>query len=139
MPDKIRILETMPLFENLSHKELEKIADLLHLVDVKKDEILTREDDLAREFYIILEGEYKITFKNGKFVTLKKRGDFIGWATIIAASRYMGTGSAVTNGQAFKLNGHDFMDLLVSDADIGNKIMANGSALAAKGKPFTQD
>jgi CRP-like cAMP-binding protein len=95
-----------------------------------------KQNDVAKEFYIILSGKYEINFKNGKSITLDKQGDFIGWATIIAAPIYLGTGVALTDGEALKLSRQDFMDLLISDSEIGNKIMANGSKIASK-KVFT--
>lgn len=132
MFNEINILRTMPIFKNIEIGKLEKIFNLLHLVKVKKGDVLIKEDDIARNFYILLSGQYKITFKNGKHITLDKKGEFLGWATIIAAPKYLGTGVALTDGDAFKLTRQDFMDLLISDAEIGNQIMANGSELAAK-------
>lgn len=136
MLSEIRILESMPLFKNLAPEELEKIAKLLHPVKVNKDDVLIEEDDVARNFYIILKGEYKITFPNGNEMLLNKTGEFIGWATIIAAPKYMGTGVSLREGEALKLSGQDFLALLRSDADLGHKIMKNGSDLAAKKRAF---
>lgn len=138
MLSEIRILETMPLFKNLSPEELEKIARLLHPVKITRGDTLIKEAGVAKNFYIILAGEYKITFPDENSITLKKTGDFVGWATIIAAPKYIGTGVALTDGEALKLSGQDFMRLLRSDADLGNKIMANGSELASKGKSFNK-
>ena len=136
MLSEIEILRSMELFSTLKPEELEKIAALLHPVKVNKGHVLTQEKELARYFYIILSGAYKISSESGHEITLKTRGEFIGWATIIAAPRYLGTGVAMTQGEVLKLSGQDFMRLLQSDADLGTRIMEKGSELAAKGQPF---
>ncbi len=139
MLSEIRILESMQLFKDLSPEELEKIARLLHLVKFNKGDILIQEGDVAKNFFIILTGEYKIAFPNENFLSLNKKGNFIGWSTIIAGHKYLGTGTALTDGEALKLSGQDFIRLLRSDADLGNKIMANGSHLASKKRPFARN
>ncbi len=136
MLTEIQLLKSMELFDTLKPEELEKIADLLHPVKITKGQELITSGKTARDFFIILSGKYKIIFKNGNFITLENTGDFIGWATIIAVPRYIGTGVALTDGELLKLSGQDFLALLRSDADLGNKIMAKGSELVSKGKPF---
>lgn len=136
MLSEIEILRSMELFKSLHPEELEKIAVLLHPLNVNKDQILTVEGELARNFFIILSGRYKISSKTGHEIFLSHVGDFMGWATIIAAPVYLGTGMALTQGEVLKLSGQDFMRLIISDADLGTKIMKNGSEIVAAGKPY---
>ena len=136
MLDEIRVLEKMPLFSGLSAKELEKVAGILHLTDVKKDQMMTVIGKPAINFFIVYKGKYRVTFADGKSVTLDRRGDFMGWASMVGDPEYIGDGVALTDGEMFKVSRDDFLALLVSDASIGNRVMANGSDLAAKGKPF---
>ncbi|MBU0993481.1 MAG: cyclic nucleotide-binding domain-containing protein [Proteobacteria bacterium] len=136
---EIEILKSMALFSTLDPDELEKIAGLLHPLKINKGQVLTEEGDVARDFFIILSGKYKISSKTGHEIILRHTGDFIGWATIIAGPKYLGTGVALAQGEVLKLSGQDFMRLLQSDADLGNKIMKKGSDLASSGKPFVNE
>lgn len=135
MLNEIEILRSMELFKSLNSEELEKIAVLLHPLNVNKDQILTMEGEPAKNFYIIVSGRFKISLTTGNDIVLSHVGDFIGWATIIAAPTYLGTGVALTQGEVLKLSGQDFMRLLISNADLGGKIMKNGSEIVAAGKP----
>ena len=135
MLNEIEILRSMELFKSLNSEELEKIAVLLHPLNVNKGQILTMEGEPAKNFYIIVSGRFKISLTTGNDIVLSHVGDFIGWATIIAAPTYLGTGVALTQGEVLKLSGQDFMRLLISNADLGGKIMKNGSEIVAAGKP----
>ncbi|MDX9788093.1 MAG: cyclic nucleotide-binding domain-containing protein [Desulfobacterales bacterium] len=136
MLQEIAILKSMALFSTLNATEIEKVAELLHSVNVKKGQVLTEEGALARNFFIILSGRYKIFSRSGHEIILSQTGDFIGWATIIAAPKYLGTCVALSSGEVLKLSKQDFMGLIQSDAGIGNKIMKKGSELAFTGEPF---
>ncbi len=130
------VKNTIALWYNGAHYDyLEPVAIDLTI----PDEVLTQKGEAAKQFYIIISGEYKISFKDNNFVTLGKTGEFIGWATLIAAPNYIGTSVALTDGELLTLSGRDFLRLLQSDADLGNKIMEKGSEMAAKGKSFTKE
>lgn len=135
MLQEIVILKSMPLFSNLTSEELEKVAGLLHPVNVSKGQVITEEDALAKNFFIVLSGKYKLSSRRGHEFILRNPGDFIGWATIIAAPKYMGTCVALSSGEVLRLSKQDFMRLLLSDADLGNKIMKKGSELAIAVEP----
>lgn len=133
---EIDMLKKMPIFKNLKPGKLEQIVNLLRPIDFEKGDILIKENEDAKDFYIILSGEYKLTSKKGNQIILNKPGEFIGWATIIAAPVYLGTGIALTKGEALKLTREDFMQLIIQDSEIGSQIMANGSIMAGSKEPF---
>ncbi len=123
MPTDISTLESLEIFEELSSDDLAEISALLHAVRVGEGEVLTRRGDTAHTFYIVLSGNYMIYFKGGKAFTLHNRGDMIGVATILTPFRYRGTTVALTDGEALAMAGDKFLELIQSNASLGDKLL----------------
>ena len=56
----IKVLENIPIFENLSERELEKIARLTHERNYKKDEQIFKKLAPAEGMYVIINGTVEI-------------------------------------------------------------------------------
>ncbi|MEW6508854.1 MAG: Crp/Fnr family transcriptional regulator [Bacteroidota bacterium] len=62
----IEILQSFPLFSELSSQQLNNIASISKILNYKKNEIIFREGDPYKGFFILLKGSvkiYKISFK----------------------------------------------------------------------------
>jgi CRP-like cAMP-binding protein len=70
-------LSKVPLFSNLSKRELQFIASKADEVDVKAGQKLTTQGRPADTFYVLLDGEANVDIDGQKRRTLKE-GDFFG-------------------------------------------------------------
>ena len=116
-------IKTMELFSTFDPEEIEQIVELMQPVKVTEGECLIQIGQTANLFYINLNAHFMISFKDGRAFTLHKKGDIIGMATMLAPYQYKGAAVALTNGDVLSINGDDFLRLIQSNTNIGDKIM----------------
>ena len=58
---KVDALAKAPLFAALSRQELGELAKATEDLEVEEGKTLTREGDLGREFFVIVDGEVSVT------------------------------------------------------------------------------
>ncbi len=129
-------LKSLDLFPDLNHAELEQIASLMHQIRVTEGEVLMRRDDPAHTFFIILSGNFMIYFKESRAFTLHKKGDIMGWSTVVTPFRYTGTAVALTDGAVLSMPGQEFFRLIQSNSVLGDKIMKIINKIIAERMPF---
>lgn len=136
MHTETQILKSMDLFMDLKPDELEKVASLMHPTRVTEGEILSEIGRPAYNFYVVLSGNYLLSFDDGRAVTLHEAGDVIGWATLAGGATYIGTGTALTNGEVLTMKSEDFLQLLQGESELGDKLMQKNRELQKKMMPF---
>lgn len=94
---KIELLRRVPLFNQCRGQPLEAISQLTDEVDVPDGYTLMRQGDLAREFFLIVEGKVRIE-RDGTAVTTLGPGDYLGEIALLSEGRR--TATAVTEGPA---------------------------------------
>ena len=62
---KVQALKGAPLFESLSRKDLTQLARVSEDLEVEPGKVLCREGEIGHEFFVIVEGEIKVTRKGG--------------------------------------------------------------------------
>lgn len=75
--DKAEVLSKVPLFQNLSKRDLEQVSKIADEVESKPGEVLMRQGEIGREFVLILDGGVRVE-RNGKVVARRGGGDFLG-------------------------------------------------------------
>lgn len=123
MTTEINILESLGIFEGLNHEELEHLASLMNPVKVKEGETLARRGQTAHTFFVILSGNFMLHFKDGRAVTLHKKGDIMGWSTVVTPFQYRGTAVAMTDGEVLTMSGQEFLRLIQENSALSDKIM----------------
>ena len=76
-------LRKVPLFSNLSKKNLAEIVGIADVVERPAGEVLVKEDALSFEFLMILEGQAKAE-QCGKLLGRLSQNDFFGEISLIA-------------------------------------------------------
>lgn len=132
MPIDVKILKTLDLFANLDYKLLEELASMMNRVKATEGEVIGRRGEPARTFGIVLSGNFMIYSKDGRAYTLHKKGEIMGWSTLIAPFYYTGTAVALTKGEILTLHGEDFLLLIQSNSEAGDKIMKKISPIFAE-------
>jgi CRP-like cAMP-binding protein len=136
MPASLELLKSIEMFSTFTQEELEKIAPLVNPIKVMEGEILARRGYRARTFFIVINGNFMLSFENGKAITLHNKGDIMGWSTLIAPFQYRGTVIALTKGEVLTLPGQEFYLLLQSESALSSKIMDEINSIIASRTPY---
>ncbi|MBU1162856.1 MAG: cyclic nucleotide-binding domain-containing protein [Proteobacteria bacterium] len=137
MSTDIQTLKSLDLFADLNFGELEKIASLMHMMKVTEGEVLTRKGESARTFFIVLSGNFMLSFKKDRSFTLHNKGNIIGWSTVVTPFQYRGTAIALTDGLVLSMPGQEFLRLIQSDSTLGDKIMRKINKIVSERMPYT--
>lgn len=136
MPASLELLKSIELFSTFTQEELEKIAPLVNPMKVMEGEILARRGYRARTFFIVIKGNFMLSFENGKAITLHNTGDIMGWSTLVTPFQYRGTVIALTKGEVLTLPGQEFYLLLQSESVLSSKIMDEINSIIASRTPY---
>jgi CRP/FNR family transcriptional regulator, cyclic AMP receptor protein len=120
---KVDALARAPLFRQLSKHELGELAKATEDLEVEEGKVLTREGDLGREFFVIVDGEVSVT-KEGKEIRRLGPGDFFGEIALVYDNpRRTATVTATTPLRFFVLTRQSFRSLLEHQPGIEEKVM----------------
>ncbi len=136
MSVEIEKIQDLNLFQGLNEEEINHIAELITPLLVTEGEELARAETPAQYFFIILSGNFMVSFKNNRAITLHKKGEIMGWSTLISPFYYTGTLTALTNGEVLSIYTNDLMELIQNSSDFGNKIMGVVHQIMQERMPF---
>ena len=121
---KVDALAKAPLFAALSRQELGELAKATEDLEVEEGKTLTREGDLGREFFVIVDGDVSVT-QDGNEIRRLGPGDFFGEiALIYDNARRTATVTASSPLRFFVLTRQSFRSLLEHQPEIEEKVMA---------------
>ena len=132
---KVQALKRAPLFADLSRKELADLARVTEDLEVPAGEVLCKEGDTGREFFVIVEGETDVT-SNGKRVAERGGGDFVGEIALLEDTSRTATVTAKTPLRLFVLTREDFRSLVRENPKVERKVM---QALARRVVELSRD
>jgi len=114
-------LRSIPLFEGLSKKEIERLSRMADEVDLPEGKVLAAEGRFAYEFFIIEEGSASVT-RGGQHVGDLGPGDFFGEIGLLESERR--TASVVTTSPmvAIVMTGRDFQSMAEELPRVGEQI-----------------
>jgi len=75
-------LARVPLFANLSKKDLKHISSLATTIKVNAGRVLADQGQPGREFIIVLDGEAEVR-RDGEIVAKRSSGDFFGEISLL--------------------------------------------------------
>jgi CRP/FNR family transcriptional regulator, cyclic AMP receptor protein len=119
---KVQALKRVPLFQDLSRKELTELARHTDDLEVEPGKVLTKEGETGQEFFVIVEGEIDVTSK-GKRVALRGGGDFVGEIALLENTPRTATVTAKTPVRLFVLTRQDFRRLVDENRSVEQKVM----------------
>jgi len=132
---KIQALKRAPLFAGLSRKELAQLARVSEDVEVELGKALVKEGETGQEFFVIVDGNVKITRK-GRRVAKRGPGDFVGEIALLEDIPRTATVTAETRVRLFVLTRKDFRHLLDEHPGVERKVLR---ALARRVVELTSD
>jgi CRP/FNR family transcriptional regulator len=122
--DKVEFLSEIPLFESCSDKSIQSIAEQTRTRKFNAgDEIIAEGSQKTMGFYIILDGEAKVT-RGEHHLGDYGPGDYFGEiALLLDDSPRTATVTAVTAMTVLALTRWDFKALLKTNPEIGVEVM----------------
>jgi CRP/FNR family transcriptional regulator len=109
--DKLELLKRAPLLEGLGRREIEEVGRLAEEVDVPAGQVLMREGDTGREFFMLVDGAVAIV-RNGTRVRTMAPGDFFGEIALLAEGPRTATATAETPSKLLVLGHREFHSLM---------------------------
>jgi CRP/FNR family cyclic AMP-dependent transcriptional regulator len=119
---KVELIRHVPLFSQLSGRELQQIAGLADEIDLREGKVMTQEGRAGREFFVLLEGKADVT-KNGRRINRLRDGDFFGEIALVSRSPRTATVTATTPVRALVITDRSFRRLLDESPKIQIKVM----------------
>ena len=97
----------------LDEEDLSKLADCGKILELSPDQVLFNEGDPANSFYVVLEGQIKITKQLGEseiVVTMHRRGEFTGDLSMLTGGVSQATATSIDRSMVIEFD--DFKELL---------------------------
>jgi CRP/FNR family transcriptional regulator, cyclic AMP receptor protein len=116
-------LARVPLFEGLSRKELQLVANLSSYLERPAGSVLTREGQPGHEFIVVLEGEVEVS-RNGKVVTTGGPGTYVGEIALLDHRPRTATVVATTAVQIEVIGQREFAGLIADVPEISQKLLS---------------
>jgi CRP/FNR family transcriptional regulator, cyclic AMP receptor protein len=110
-------------FGGLSRNELRQLAKATEDMEVEEGKTLTREGEAGSEFFVIVDGEVKVT-KDGADVRSLGPGDFFGEIALLEDRPRTATVTATTPLRFFVLTRQSFRSLLAKQPELEDKVVS---------------
>lgn len=98
----VAMLQTIPLFGNLTETQLEKIANLCSEKPISCGETFFKEGEPGKTFFVVPRGEIEVLLTVGKDALACLKwvgvGEILGIQALVPPYRYSSTGRSVTEG-----------------------------------------
>jgi CRP-like cAMP-binding protein len=115
-------LVTVPLFSELSKRELKRCAQVAKAVTFDRGDVIAEEGEEGLAFYVILEGEAKVQ-RRGRTVATLLPGDHFGEISLIDGGPRTASVIAATPLRCLSLLRWDFRQLLEKDPVLVPKLL----------------
>ena len=135
---KTDLLSRVPLFSQLSKRELEFVASRADEVEAPKGQTLTTQGRLGDSFYVLLDGEADVAIDGEPRRTLKT-GDFFGETSMLDRGLATATITTRTPARLLVMSHAQFRDAIKSSDGLLVKVLAAmgerlRADMAAKGR-----
>ena len=114
--DKLSLLQSVPIFSDLSPSDLNKIAERMIRRTYTKGQMILLEDDLGQTFFVLGGGSVKITrlSDDGREVILAMLGesDFFGEMSLLDGAGRSANVVALESSEVLTLARNDFLEIL---------------------------
>jgi CRP-like cAMP-binding protein len=116
------ILAYVPLFHDLSKREIKKIASLCDVGDYMAGASVVKQGDPGDAFYVVLKGQAKVT-SNGRFIARLVPGDHFGEIAVLDGGERTATVTSETPMTLVILRRKELIKALRGDADLSLHMM----------------
>ena len=122
----LQALGHIPIFENLTKKELEEVARLIHERAYKSNESVFKKLAPAEGMYVIMSGFVEINDPDsGVVFTSLESGDFFGELALLDEEPRSASAIATQPSELIGFFRTDLLTLMKRSPELGNKILMN--------------
>jgi CRP-like cAMP-binding protein len=118
----IDLLAQVPLFAALSRRHLKKLAEHADLVSFRARETIVKTGQPGGTFYVILEGEAKVT-RGAKSIGRLEPGDFFGEISLLDGGPRTATVTAETPVRTIRVFKRSFDKVVAEEPTVAAKIL----------------
>ena len=111
------VLGAVPLFEDLSQKQLKKVADLAEVARFMAGATLVKQGEIGDSFYVVLTGQAKVV-ANKRTMNHLLPGDHFGEISLLDGGPRSASVTAETEMTLVIITQKDFLALLAKDPEI---------------------
>ena len=111
------VLEAVPLFEGLSHKQLRKVADLADVARFMAGATLVKQGEIGDSFYVALTGQARVV-ANERTLNRLLPGDHFGEISLLDGGPRSASVVAETEMTLVIITQKDFLAMLSKDPEI---------------------
>jgi MFS family permease len=138
--NRLRVLQSLPLFSGLEAPVLERLALSLVVVEVRAGAVVFRQGDVGDLFYVIDEGRVQVRIHDRALKELGE-GDFFGEIALLRRVRRTATIVATTDARLFTLDGDKFVEAVTgetgrrqsADRIVDQRLEEAGASFGAEG------
>jgi CRP-like cAMP-binding protein len=128
---KVDLLKSVPLFAGCTKSELKQLASSTDEVDLREGYVLMREGRPGREFFVLIDGDVRVSAKDKKVADLSG-GDWFGEIALLTKVPRTATITATSDVRALVLTDRSFRRVVETMPSIALKVLASvGDRLAA--------
>ena len=120
--DPVKMLASVPIFEELSTKELKSIANSAKEVTHREGHVLAREGESGVGFFLILEGDVAVAV-GGRSMRKMGPGDFFGEISLLDGGPRTATCTAQTEVTTLGITPWTFKRLIEQNPSIASKML----------------
>ena len=128
---KVDLLKQVPLFQQLSDRELKAVAALADEVDVPAGRALTREGLAGKEFVVLAEGIADVE-RDGEVVNHLGPGDYFGEISLVTGQPRTATVTTRSPSRLLVLTAPAFRSLLDRTPRLRQRVVARAALRLAK-------
>jgi CRP/FNR family transcriptional regulator, cyclic AMP receptor protein len=121
---KVELLRGVPLFSACSKRELSRIASLTDEIEVSQDKVLTRQGEPGSEFFVIVEGQARVTVGGRGRIAPLGPGASFGEMSLLDQGPRTATVQAETDMDLLVLDARSFSALLAEVPSVARKVLA---------------
>jgi len=130
MDPKTSLLKQVPLFQQLSKRELAQVAALADEIDLPAGRTLTTEGANGREFVVLVDGIADVS-QDGEVVNTLGPGDFLGEIALVTGEPRTATVTTRSPSRLLVMNAAAFRSLLHDAPQLKKRVLATAALRAA--------
>src|SRR3569833_221769 len=119
---KLDLLKRVPLFADLSKRELESLAAIADELDLPEGRELTTEGARGSEFIVLAEGSAEVR-RRGRTINMLRGGDFLGEIALVTGAPRTATVKTTSPSRVLVLTSGSFRKLLRDTPSLQFKVL----------------
>ena len=129
-------LRALPIFADTAPRQLDLLAVKLQVESFASGQVLVKQGDPGDAFYIVREGSVEVIMRKERSrrrVATLKKGDFFGEIALLRDTPRNATVQGLEAGSVWRLERHDFRDLLGRYLDLEGQIAGIAASRTPRG------